>query len=73
MDALTQLKTPKTTLRLGMGCLAVALLWPRFLPVTANLGPDAIDGTRGLLFGLAIGLNLLSITLRKREPQQRGF
>ena len=30
----------------------------RFLPVAGGLGPDAIDGARGFLFGLAIGLNL---------------
>jgi len=47
--------------------LAIALAWPRFLPVAGNLGPDAIDGVRGLLMGLAIGLNLWAVILGSRQ------
>jgi hypothetical protein len=45
----------------GMALLALALIWPRFLLVTGGLGPDAIDGVRGFLIGLSIGLNLWAV------------
>jgi hypothetical protein len=57
---------PKPVLRIGLVFLALGAAWPRLLPVTGNLGPDAIDGIRGLLLGLAIGLILWSVLLSKR-------
>jgi hypothetical protein len=66
MNLPQRLRNPRTMMRIGMVFLVLALLWPRFIPVTANLGPDAIDGLRGLLFGLAIGSNLLSLGLQRR-------
>jgi len=50
-----------------MAFLLIALVWPRFLPVTGNLGPDAIDGVRGLLIGLSISLNLWALVLSSRQ------
>jgi hypothetical protein len=38
--------------------LGTGLAWPRFVPVTGNLGQDAIDGVRGLLLGIGIALAL---------------
>ena len=58
---------PRLLLRLGMAFLLIALVWPRFLPVTGNLGPDAIDGVRGLLIGLSISLNLWAVVLSSRQ------
>ena len=58
---------PRLLLRLGMAFLLIALVWPRFLPVTGNLGPDAIDGVRGLLIGLSLSLNLWSVVLSSRQ------
>jgi len=58
---------PRLLLRLGMAFLLIALVWPRFLPVTGNLGPDAIDGVRGLLIGLSISLNLWALVLSSRQ------
>ena len=43
-------------LRLGMGALALALIGQRFLPPT-----DVFDALKGAMFGIAIGLNLVSI------------
>ena len=57
---------PKPVLAIGMVFLALAFAWPRLLPVTGNLGTDAIDGIRGLLMGLAIGLILWSVLLSSR-------
>jgi hypothetical protein len=59
-------RDPNTLMRIGMLCLLVALVWPRFLPVTGGLGGDAIDGMRGVLLGLAIGFNLWAVRLRGR-------
>ncbi len=61
-----RVRDPKPIMMAGMAFLSVALLWPRFLPVTGGLGPDAIDGVRGFLFGLAIGLNLWAARLGGR-------
>jgi hypothetical protein len=63
-------KDPKDIMLLGMAFLAIAMLWPRFLPVTGNLGPDAIDGVHGVLMGVAIALNLRAAWLGGR--QRRG-
>jgi hypothetical protein len=49
-----------------MACLLVALVWPRFLPVTGGLGGDTIDGLRGLFLGLSIGLNLWAVVMGAR-------
>jgi len=56
-------KNPQAMMMVGMASLAIALAWPRFLPVTAGLGPDAIDGLRGVLIGVSIGLNLWAARL----------
>ena len=63
----TRLKDPTTIMRIGMACLLIALLWPRFVHATGGLSPDWIDGIRGMLFGVAIGMNLLSLTLTRRR------
>jgi hypothetical protein len=56
-------KNPQAMMMAGMASLALALVWPRFLPVTGSLGPDAIDGLRGVLIGVSIGLNLWAARL----------
>jgi hypothetical protein len=61
-----QTKDPRQIMMMGMLFLVLGLAWPRFLPVTGNLGPDAIDGVRGVLMGLAIGLNLWAARLGGR-------
>lgn len=67
-----RLKDPKAMMSIGMVCLVVALLWPRFLPLTGNMGPNWIDGVRGLLFGMSIGMNLMSLTLMARQRRCGG-
>jgi hypothetical protein len=56
-------KNPQAMMMLGMASLAIALVWPRFLPVTGGLGSDAIDGMRGVLIGISIGSNLWAARL----------
>lgn len=57
------MKNPKAMIRIGMACLLIFFMWPRFLPFTANLNPDLIDGVRGFLLGVSIGLNLWAVRL----------
>ena len=70
-----QSRNPRTLIRVGMACLAIALIWPRFLHLTFNFGPDLIDGVRGLLLGLSIGLNLWAVWLmghQRRSDESRS-
>ena len=68
-----RLNDPKHMMLIGVSCLALANIWPRFLHLTFNFGPDFIDAIRGLLYGLGIGLTLLSARLnsRKRRCEER--
>lgn len=61
-----RLKHTRTLMPIGMLCLVIALICPRYI---ARLGrPDWSDGVCGLLFGLSIGLNLLSVVQANRPP-----
>jgi hypothetical protein len=64
-------RDPRQMMMMGMSFLVLGLVWPRFLPVTGNLGPDAIDGARGVLIGLSIGLNLWAARLGGRLRRGR--
>ena len=63
---------PKPLLKIGMLFLAISQAWPRLLPVTGSLGPDAIDGIKGLLMGIALGLLAWSVILTKRLRRTEG-
>lgn len=65
-------KNSQTMMMVGMASLALALVWPRFLPVTGGLGPDAIDGLRGVLIGVSIGLNLWAVRLGAMKRRGNG-
>ncbi len=56
----------------GMAFLALAQVWPRFVPVGAGLGEDRVDLVRGFIFGLGIGLNLLAAYLGGRRRRRGG-
>jgi hypothetical protein len=61
---------PNALVSMGMACLVVALVVPRFVHPSARVGEDLFDGFRGLLIGLSIGLNLLGVWLRSRPRPQ---
>jgi hypothetical protein len=61
-----KLDNPKPLMTIGLVFIALGQAWPRLLPVTGNLGPDWIDGIKGLLMGIAIGLLGWSVILNKR-------
>ncbi len=63
---LRKLQNPKLVLRLGMIFLIIATLALRFLHPTSRFGEGFTDGVKGMLYGLAIGLTLLSVRLRAR-------
>jgi hypothetical protein len=58
-----EIQNPKAVLRLGMLFLAISVAWPRLLPLTGSLGTDAVDGVKGLLLGIALGLMILAARL----------
>ena len=75
MNLRNWLKDPRHLMTLGLIFLALANLWPRFLYPTwwsAHLGVDLIDGLRGLLFGIAFGLLLLTAMLNGRRRRSGG-
>jgi hypothetical protein len=65
-------KNSHAMMMVGIASLAVALVWPRFLPVTAGLGSNAIDGLRGVLIGVSIGLNLWAARLGGMKRRGNG-
>jgi hypothetical protein len=67
------IENPKPLVKIGMAFLAISQAWPRLLPVTGNLGPDAIDGIRGLLMGIGVGLACWAAMLIGRQRRTRGM
>jgi hypothetical protein len=65
------IENPKPLVKYGMAFLALSSAWPRFLPVTGNLGTDAIDGIRGLLMGIGFGLVAWAAALIGRQRRIR--
>jgi hypothetical protein len=63
---------PKPLMMIGLVFLALGQAWPRLLPLTGNLGPDAIDGIKGLLLGVAFATLGWSIILTRRIRGARG-
>lgn len=51
---------PKTLIKIGMLCLAMSIAWPRFIHVRSTLSVDAVDGIKGLMLGISLGLFFLA-------------
>lgn len=58
--------SPSVLLRLGMLFLILFSITDRPLHLQALLGENWADGTRGMLMGLSVGFNLLSIAKRRQ-------
>ena len=69
MTLRNRLESPRLVLRLGLLFLLLFNLWPRFLPLTFNLGPDSVDAVRGFLFGVSAGLLLWAVRLTCRQQR----
>jgi hypothetical protein len=61
------IENPKPLVRTGMAFLALSSAWPRLLPVTGNLGQDAIDGIKGVVMGIGFGLLCWAAALIGRQ------
>ena len=57
----------KTLLRLGMLFLLAACLIRAFLHSSHRVEDNIVDALLGVLFGMSIALNLLSIVVKKRR------
>lgn len=62
-------KNPKMMIRVGMACLIVFNVWPRFVPRIVPVGEHTIDFTRGVLLGAAMALILWAARLNARQRQ----
>lgn len=67
----SRVKGPKPLIALGMMFVALSLAWPRYLPVGQGLDPDLVDGFRGVLAGIAIGLSLWAVRLAWTRRAER--
>ena len=54
-------------IRIGMLCLLISIIWPRFVHLSFNLGPDLIDAVRGFLLGISIGFDVVLERRRGRR------
>jgi hypothetical protein len=59
-------KDPKALMMMGMVFMVLGQMW-RFVPASAGLSEDAVDGLRGVFLGLSIGLLLWSTWLNGRH------
>ena len=58
-------------LPIAMSILAVAIAWPQIIHPASHTGTDWNDFVRGGVFGLAIGLLLMTVINLRRE-RSRG-
>jgi hypothetical protein len=67
-----QLRNSRVLMPIGMLCLVMAIVWPRFFHAATRLGQDWGDGLHGLLYGLAIGINVVALVLAGRERRREA-
>ena len=65
-------KNPGALMTMGMSCLVLGVLWPNIVPHIAGIGPNAGHFLRGVLFGVSIAMNLMSIVIAKRQRGVSG-
>lgn len=66
MSLRQSLKHPLAQMRLGLLCLLAASLVRWFARPTHPMSADLKDGALGILYGMAIGMMLLSVYRRSR-------
>jgi hypothetical protein len=45
----------------------LGVLWPEIAPHTTSIGLNTSHFIRGVLFGLSIGMNLMSLVIARRQ------
>lgn len=60
-------KNPAALMTMGMSCLMLGVLWPNIVPHIAGIGPNASHFLRGVMFGVSIAMNLMSIVIARRQ------
>ena len=65
-------KNPQALIPIGMTFLVIAILFPTFAHASGKLSQDWFDGIRGLLYGLAIGFNLVAAVGKARARRIEG-
>ena len=45
----------------GLSILVIAIAWPRFSPASPHAGTDWNDFLRGLMFGIAIAMEIVGV------------
>ena len=61
------IKNPRTIIRIGLVCLALAGLSLSFLPRHTGLSADLTDAMTGCLYGIAISTLLIGIWRKQRS------
>jgi hypothetical protein len=66
-------KNARLIMSIGMCFLLLALLWPRYIHLFAgHMAEATIDGWRGFLFGVSIGMNLWAVKLNAGRKRCAG-
>ena len=58
-----EVKTPVALIPVGMMFLVTGIMFPYFAHATTQAMADLLDGLRGMLYGVAIGVNFLAVWL----------
>jgi hypothetical protein len=68
------LKTPQAIkwLPLGMVLIGTSLIWPDLFEPTGRFSKDWLDGVRGFLAGIGMGINLMVVFLVDRQRRLSG-
>jgi hypothetical protein len=65
---LNRRKKPTVTLTIGTMFLAIAILWPKIIHSSFSMGQSRDDLLRGAVFGIAIGMLLMTgINMRRQR------
>jgi hypothetical protein len=67
----TRLKDQSVVFRSGLLFVILANLSRRFFHPGVTFSEGFVDAFTGLLFGLAIGLLLLSVSMKRRRPDEK--
>ena len=59
-------------LPVGMLFLVMAMLLPRFVHPTSAAGENRMDGLRGFLFGISMGISLLVAVMAARQRRRNN-